>query len=419
MGNDFFEQLTNYKLMVAIRTFQPLIDLGFNSNTKISEIFKKYDSTAAIRTEIESRIKIAPKDSDILPKIILDYEQQYEHVPIVEYWVDGFIETGNMQPRNWPSDYLAYSFIKKGIDAELEYFSNQLIDCDKQNKYFSKALNIEITLKEIAKGITIAYLLPDLKNEYSKIIAFEIFNDKIDKLNFDRKASSLINDFIVKEEVSKRLTLIHDAPLSFQIERLNINVDGYKERLFPTRKSPKFHQPLFEQIIIENIANGMDFNLSEIQDEYKLYLKEKHKNFHYSNLPNITLEKLEEQIGEIATNSEIYRQLNEKLEQIKHQSIDRNKEDKIQDIIGNTTVKLKWLGTPSQFGFIIQELIGKGFIERPSSSYPKDAAVYLNLFEIETTAATLAKEISTGEGQNSLSSNSRAHIKIPQIGRLK
>lgn len=81
--------------------------------------------------------------------------------------------------------------------------------------------------------------------------------------------------------------------------------------------------------------------------------------------------------------------------------------------------KLKWLGTPAQFGFIIQELIGKGYLEKPTGSFAKDANVYLQLFDIQTKPATLAKEISTGENQNSLSSTNRAKIKIAHKDQLK
>ncbi|MBL7705295.1 MAG: hypothetical protein JNM21_07060 [Taibaiella sp.] len=86
---------------------------------------------------------------------------------------------------------------------------------------------------------------------------------------------------------------------------------------------------------------------------------------------------------------------------------------------GNNIIKLKWLGTPSQFGYIIQELIGKGFIEKPTRSYKKDAEVYLSIFDIDTKQSTLEKEISTSENQNSLSEENREKIKISHINSLK
>lgn len=82
--------------------------------------------------------------------------------------------------------------------------------------------------------------------------------------------------------------------------------------------------------------------------------------------------------------------------------------------------KLKWLGTPSQFGFIFQELIGKGFLQPPATSYKKMADAFLEHFEIETTSPSLSKELSTNETSgNSLSSNNRSKFKIPNLNQLK
>ncbi len=83
----------------------------------------------------------------------------------------------------------------------------------------------------------------------------------------------------------------------------------------------------------------------------------------------------------------------------------------------NTTNKLKWLGTPAQFGFIIQELIGKGYIEKPSNSLRKDTELLLQHFDIVAKKATIEKEIS--ERQNSLSPSNRARFKIPFKDSLK
>lgn len=78
--------------------------------------------------------------------------------------------------------------------------------------------------------------------------------------------------------------------------------------------------------------------------------------------------------------------------------------------------KLKWLGTPAQFGFIMQELIGKGYLERPTASHAKDAAFYLSIFDIETTPGTLAKELSPS---SSLSADNARHLSISHINKLR
>jgi hypothetical protein len=79
--------------------------------------------------------------------------------------------------------------------------------------------------------------------------------------------------------------------------------------------------------------------------------------------------------------------------------------------------KLVWRGTPAQFGFIIIELIGNGYLEKPTGSYKKDAAIYLNIFEIDTTKGTLEKEINCNS--NSLSTENARHLNLPHKDKLK
>jgi hypothetical protein len=83
--------------------------------------------------------------------------------------------------------------------------------------------------------------------------------------------------------------------------------------------------------------------------------------------------------------------------------------------------QLNWKGTPAQFGFIINELIGKGYLERPTSSFNKDAQFYLSIFDIKTTngkttIGNLANEIN--ENKNSFSGANAAKFSIPNKDKL-
>jgi hypothetical protein len=90
--------------------------------------------------------------------------------------------------------------------------------------------------------------------------------------------------------------------------------------------------------------------------------------------------------------------------------------NEIMPSIHTPTTKLKWLGTPAQFGFIIQELIGKGYLERPTSSFAKDAKIFLSIFDIETTEQTLAKELS--DKTNSISPDNARLLSISYKSKL-
>ena len=93
-----------------------------------------------------------------------------------------------------------------------------------------------------------------------------------------------------------------------------------------------------------------------------------------------------------------------------------NINEPLSETIKTNNQKLKWKGTPSQFGFIIDLLIQGGYLEKPTSSFAKDANFYLQFFDIETTNTTLAKELS--EGTNSLATKNRNRITIPHKDKL-
>jgi hypothetical protein len=79
-------------------------------------------------------------------------------------------------------------------------------------------------------------------------------------------------------------------------------------------------------------------------------------------------------------------------------------------------LKVKWNGTPSQFGFIINELIGKGYMIKPTGSFERDAEFWMSVFDINTTLGTLAKELSSNT--NSLSSDDGRELILPLIRKL-
>lgn len=93
----------------------------------------------------------------------------------------------------------------------------------------------------------------------------------------------------------------------------------------------------------------------------------------------------------------------------------KESDESIKPLSANSNI-LKWIGSPSQFGFIIDLLIQGGYIEKPRSSFTKDAELYLKLFEIDATQGTLAKELS--EKTNSLSVLNRNKFKIPDRSKL-
>jgi len=80
----------------------------------------------------------------------------------------------------------------------------------------------------------------------------------------------------------------------------------------------------------------------------------------------------------------------------------------------NTIEKIKWLGTPSQFSYLMLELAKRGFIEQPlyrgETSPSRYAELCYNNFEIETTLESLKTEF---KKDSSLTDVYRAKFTIP------
>ena len=80
--------------------------------------------------------------------------------------------------------------------------------------------------------------------------------------------------------------------------------------------------------------------------------------------------------------------------------------------------KIKWNGTPSQFGYLFLELVKNGFIEPPlyngDPNYTGFARLCFQYFEINTTPGNLEKEMNPNK--NTLSDTKR--LKFPNLSDL-
>jgi hypothetical protein len=86
---------------------------------------------------------------------------------------------------------------------------------------------------------------------------------------------------------------------------------------------------------------------------------------------------------------------------------------------GGGREKMMWKGSVSQFGYIIGELVDKGFIEMPvNENYSRFADLCLELFEFKkgTTPQTLAKALNPNSNQ--LAESNRKYFQIPDIQQL-
>jgi hypothetical protein len=84
--------------------------------------------------------------------------------------------------------------------------------------------------------------------------------------------------------------------------------------------------------------------------------------------------------------------------------------------------KIKWIGKPSQLGFIIGKLIEFGYVESPTktngeTNYTQLAKLVYNTFDVETTEATLSKylNLESEKAQETVRQFEKNKFYIPQI----
>ena len=109
---------------------------------------------------------------------------------------------------------------------------------------------------------------------------------------------------------------------------------------------------------------------------------------------------------------------------------ERRQEQTSKEEPGQAIEKIKWLGSPEQFGFIFGELAAKGYIELPTKAgigvFSKLADLCLQYFEITVTKGKSAGKQTTKENlqralnpeSNQLSDKGKNNLKLPPLKEL-
>ncbi|HVI43496.1 MAG TPA: hypothetical protein VM802_01445 [Chitinophaga sp.] len=235
-----------------------------------------------------------------------------------------------------------------------------------------------------------------------------LFDAYFSTLNLEIKLSELPNMEAVNKQAEKVFNLIERQRLSFQITRINEKIQDCKGHLYSRNKG------IFQQTIIEDILTGKDYFLSEKRELVKTNLYYFIRPYYYSYCAvdfKLHTERCLKKLKSLATAAALCKEFNDKLIELQDQQLSQSEHRQL------AITKLKWNGSAAVLGCILDELIAKGYLERPTSSYSKDAAIYLQLFELETTKATLAKELS--DRTNSLCAENRLKLSLPKIEHLK
>lgn len=242
-----------------------------------------------------------------------------------------------------------------------------------------------------------------------------------DLTTIDNLIEYRVNDFIVDDEYWEDKSIEYDNPKSKWFEK-EIN-DFFSELYFEIAAYTKEQRRVY--------GKGLLF----LFEKHFLYQKnyffkcsdELEQDFYinFEDVPYNPNEFNERKKEAIQRSVKYIYNIKERIEELCELSPENNKElenreetEIKKEIEKNKPLlkRLKWIGTPAQFGFMINELIGKGYIERPTGSFNKDAEFYLSLFDINTTVGNLANEVN--ENKNSLTGTNAAKFTIPHKDKL-
>lgn len=293
----------------------------------------------------------------------------------------------------------------------------------------------------------------------SRMYSEKHFNSYTRRIRFLRSLKWIKEQILIEKE--KDNTLLHQPlqsnfNLSLKVTDFKIlnKFSGYFIKLFNINNDIQNKTKDEITAYFYECYKNLESNVNSLF-EFSIALKEERTNFSlsipgneqreyflrfYNGIINQRVKDIEEHIWEIIEfilgdtyqknpNATVTREFYEKeTEEVKFSLWYFNKEflppeniepenESLPETIETNNQKLKWIGSPSQFGFIIDLLIQGGYLERPTLSFSKDANFYLQHFDINTTPGTLAIEVS--ENTNHLSTDNRKRIIIPHKDKLK
>jgi hypothetical protein len=215
-------------------------------------------------------------------------------------------------------------------------------------------------------------------------------------------------DFTNLENFSRRLGnfgFVTESSLNFEIQVLKSYVSNIKAEVL-------------QELINKDISRNdlLDYIISEISPITELHEHQKIIVNNYLKEYNVTLEEL----LNIEINSPVFKNLiNKNFKDIDssnqiafHNFICRyfemdlinfleskkniNISYQMENLDLNNKDKIKWIGKPSQLGFIIRQLVDMGYIEAPlrtngEINYTQFAKNVIETFDVETTTDTLIK----------------------------
>lgn len=243
------------------------------------------------------------------------------------------------------------------------------------------SINIETLLNHVAWGkciLDIVCPINEVGVRYnalkfpSSISIVEQFENEFNKSIYSKKKELLYSGLRYYKKELESFKIVPELPVA-------------NEEWFDQSKNYYAYQSLINKIYI-NYSNGYNPTLKDFKEEIMLVLEEglEHYNFYLSIEDDYFKDKTEMEISLDIISSHVYDKFELVVSTIDFLGYLQDKcrdFDNGAEIIADANRKLVWKGKPADFAFIIDLLINKGYLEKPTRFGTRNARILLQYFD--------------------------------------
>lgn len=375
---EIFEQYSVYYILEKFKYYLPKLKSEILANCLNYEVDKKIEYLNFVSSEISNLNIIKSAETNQLKKWLELFDISFSTVlnsnidkQDIHFYLDADYSAYEEEEFDVIKRKDIFKFQETFFNAFKNHFSNEIVDfCNENKSNFSKKT------KEVTN------INKSFKDEYLKVFCKNISNERVIK----ETCFSLIYNSIIhyvpyfENEILENLLLLNTDKKD---DYLNFAIDTIKKTEF----SDCTEEVIAEWLIKYN--SSIDEFPDFANDDLSHWLKRYYNGYvddpkDYDFILDIQSDFFYYSAGLVAQKMISF------LESKKSAAINNT------SVLAETAEKIKWIGKPSQLGFIIGKLAELGYIDAPQringeTNFTQFAKQVNNTFDVETTESTLSK----------------------------
>jgi len=375
---EIFEEHSVYKILEKFKYYLPKVKSEILTNCLNYEVDKKIEYLNFVSSEINNLNIIKSADTNLLNKWLELFDISFStvlnssmHKQDIHYYLDSDYSAYDEEEFDIIKRKDIFKFQESFFYAFRHHFSNDIIVfCNNSKDTFSKKTSEVITINKL------------FKDEYLKVFCKNISNERVIKETCFRQVYNSMVHFVpyFENEILENLLILSSD-----------KKDDYLNYVIDTIQKTEFSD--CDEEVIAQWLKKYNSSVNEfpdfVNDDLRHWLKRYYNG--YSDKPTDF-----DFILDIQSDFYYYAAGLEAQKMISF--LESKKSTAVNNIESQSqiTEKIKWIGKPSQLGFIIGKLADLGYIEAPKrpngeTNFSKFASLVNNTFEVDTTDNTLSK----------------------------